>query len=76
MTKVLRYYETADQNGRIHLDPEVGDAGEEVEIVLTVKSRKKTRKRSWPEFVDYMAGSCPDLEVPEDYPPEPLDTPL
>ncbi len=72
LMKTIQTKQTVSSDGRIHLDIPVGCAGDQVDVLVVLSRPEPIVAPDWPEFVEQMAGSCPDLHAPDDPPPNPL----
>jgi hypothetical protein len=70
--KTIQTKQTVSSDGHIHLDIPAGRAGEEVDVLVVLSKSDPSVTPNWPQFVEEMAGACPDLEAPDDPPPGPL----
>ena len=70
--KTIQTKQTVSSDGQIHLDIPVGRVGDQVHVLVVLSEPTPITASDWPEFIEQMAGSCPDLETPNDPPPSPL----
>jgi len=75
--KTIHSRQTVDSDGMIRLAIPVGQAGEQLDVVVVLSEPSDaSRTNSWNDFVHEMAGSCPDLEELPDPPPTRLEESL
>ena len=71
--KTIHTRQTVGPDGHIRLDIPVGRAGDELDVLVVLSDVADPADASdWHGFVEQMAGTCPDLELPHDPPPTPL----
>ena len=71
--QTIQIMRRVDNDGVLRLEIPTEIAGEEIEIVVVIEPRRPAARSSWQEALRKAWGSCPDLEEPEDLPPEPLE---
>jgi len=75
--KTIQISQTVEADGHIRLDIPAGRAGEQMDVLVVLHPAPEAADQStWKRFVKEMAGSCPDLEAPDDPPPAPLGNTL
>lgn len=62
-----------DNDGVLRLEIPTEVAGEEIEVVIVIEPYRIKARSTWQNALQKAWGSCPDLEEPDDFLPEPLE---